>query len=214
MKRNIIFIGMPAVGKSKVGFAVARRLRMKFIDTDILIKKQEQRTLKEIIAEEGEEGFLAIENQVNRDLKAFNAVISPGGSIVYCTEAMEHFKKIGTVVYLEASYDTIRSRIRSLTKRGVVLKEGQTFRKLYHERVKLYKQYADVVINEDGNTIEDTIENVIKELRKYWHKKNHKHRHQRKKGHFYKNSIKTVKNEQISSDSDNNLKNRAVVKKP
>ena len=81
-KKNIIFIGMPAVGKSTVGVVVAKRLGKQFIDTDLLIQEQEKKLLREIIAEVGEDGFLKIENQVNRDVDVENAVISPGGSIV------------------------------------------------------------------------------------------------------------------------------------
>lgn len=161
MKKNLIFIGMPAVGKSTVGVVVAKRLGMQFVDTDLLIQEQEGRLLREIIADVGEDGFLKIENQVNRDLNVKNAVIAPGGSVVYCEEAMQHFKEIGTVVYLKASYQTIKRRIRSPKIRGVVLKEGQTFRDLYHERTKLFEQYADITISEDGCRIEQTIENVL-----------------------------------------------------
>lgn len=161
MKNNLIFIGMPAVGKSTVGVVVAKRLGMKFLDTDLLIQEQENRLLREIIADVGEDGFLKIENQVNRDVNAENAVISPGGSVVYCEEAMQHFKEIGTVVYLKVSYQTIKRRIRSPKKRGVVLREGQTFKDLYHERTKLFEKYADITICEDGCRIEETIENVL-----------------------------------------------------
>ena len=140
MKKNLIFIGMPAVGKSTVGIVVAKRLGMRFIDTDLLIQEQEGKLLREIIAEVGEEGFLKIENQVNSSVKAENSVISPGGSVIYCKEAMEHFKKIGTVVYLKASYQTIKKRIRNPKKRGVVLREGQTFRDLYNERIPYFEK--------------------------------------------------------------------------
>ena len=51
--KNLIFIGMPAVGKSTVGVVVAKRLGMEFIDTDLLIQKQEGRLLREIIADGG-----------------------------------------------------------------------------------------------------------------------------------------------------------------
>lgn len=135
--KNLIFIGMPAVGKSTVGVVVAKRLGMEFIDTDLLIQKQEGRLLREIIADVGEDGFLAIENQVNCQVNAEHAVISPGGSVVYCEEAMKHFKEIGTVVYLKASYRTIKERIRSPKSgesysekgrlSGICMKNGQNF---------------------------------------------------------------------------------------
>ncbi len=165
-KKNLIFIGMPAVGKSTVGVVVAKRLGMKFIDTDLLIQEQEKKLLREIIADVGEEGFLKIENQVNRDINVENAVISPGGSVVYCAEAMQHYKEIGTVVYLKVSYQTIKRRIRDPIKRGVVLREGQTFRDLYEERIRLFEKYADITICEDGCRIEQTIETVLREVEK------------------------------------------------
>lgn len=159
--KNIIFIGMPASGKSTVGVVVAKRLGYDFIDTDLLIQKQEKRLLKEIIADMGNDGFLAIENQVNREVEAEHAVISPGGSVVYCKEAMEHFKEIGKIVYLKVSYETINSRISNAKKRGVVLKEGQTLRDLYDERTKLFEKYADYVVSEDGLRLEETIDKVL-----------------------------------------------------
>lgn len=165
MKKNLIFIGMPAVGKSTVGIVVAKRLGMQFIDTDLLIQEQENKLLCEIIAEVGDDGFIEIENRVNADVNAENAVISPGGSVIYCEEAMEHYKKIGTIVYLKASYQTIKKRIRSPKKRGVVLRDGQTLRDLYEERVKYFEKYADITICEDGCQIEDTIENVLAEVK-------------------------------------------------
>ena len=162
MKENLIFIGMTAVGKSTVGIGVAKRLGMNFIDSDLLIQEQEGKLLREIIAEVGDDGFLKIENQVNRDIQCENAVISPGGSVIYCEEAMEHFKEIGKIVYLKASYQTIKKRIRNPKKRGVVLKEGQTLKNLYDERVGYFEKYADITIDEDGCQIEETIDNVIR----------------------------------------------------
>lgn len=161
---NIIFVGMPAAGKSTVGIVAAKRLGYDFIDTDLLIQKREGMLLKEIIREKGNEGFLAIENQINKELEASRAVISPGGSVIYCEEAMEHFKKIGVIVYLRASFETIRRRIPNLKKRGVIVPEGQTFRELYEERVKLFEKYADIIVDEDVMYLENTIERVLQAL--------------------------------------------------
>lgn len=167
MKKNIILIGMPAVGKSTVGVVIAKRLGYEFIDTDLLIQKQENRLLKKIIADEGIEGFLKIENQVNCDVNVENAVIAPGGSVVYCEEAMKHYKEIGTVIYLRAEYQTIEKRISNAKNRGVVLKEGQTLKELYDERSALFERYADIIIEEDTTTeLRDTIEDVLSVLDK------------------------------------------------
>ena len=158
--KNIIFIGMPAVGKSTVGVVIAKRMGYEFIDTDLLIQKQEKRLLCEIIAEQGIDGFLKIENQVNRDLDAERAVISPGGSVVYCEEAMRHYKEIGTVIYLQTSYQTIAERIDDPRKRGVTLREGQSLKDLYEERTSLFEKYADITVSEEGLDLEGTIGKV------------------------------------------------------
>ncbi len=160
-KKNIIFIGMPAVGKSTIGVVAAKRTGRRFVDTDLLIQEQEGKLLHEIIAEAGEGGFLEIENQVNQSLNIENAIIAPGGSVVYCEDAMRHYKAIGTVVYLKVSCETIEKRIRNPKKRGVVLREGQSLRDLYEERARLFEKYADITISEDDLSIEETIEKVL-----------------------------------------------------
>ena len=81
-KRNIILIGMPGAGKSSVGVILAKVLGYEFIDTDLVIQHREKRLLREIIADEGNEGFLAIENEVNATLEADKSVIAPGGSAI------------------------------------------------------------------------------------------------------------------------------------
>ena len=159
--KNIIFIGMPASGKSTVGVVVAKRLGYGFVDTDLLIQAQEKKLLKEIIAEVGNEGFLKIENQVNRDVDVDRCVISPGGSVVYCEEAMNHYKEIGTIVYLKVPFETIDRRISNAKNRGVVLREGQTLKDLYDERTALFEKYADYTISEEGLSLEDTIDEVL-----------------------------------------------------
>lgn len=162
--KNVIFIGMPAVGKSTVGVIVAKRLGYRFLDTDLLIQEQEGKLLKEIIAERGTEGFLEIEDRVNAGVSAERSVISPGGSVVYCENAMKHYKEIGTVVYLMISFDIINSRLKNAKNRGVVLKDGQTFRDLYNERTALFEKYADVTICEDHLSLEETVDKVMETL--------------------------------------------------
>jgi shikimate kinase len=161
---NIILIGMPAVGKSTVGVIVAKRLGYNFIDTDILIQEETGKLLREIIAQQGIEGFLKVEDAVNSRVNVKNTVISPGGSVVYCENAMKHYKEIGKILYLKVSYETISKRLKNAKKRGVVLRDGQTLEDLYNERVKLFEKYADITVSEDGFSLEETIDNVLHAL--------------------------------------------------
>ena len=162
--KNIVFIGMPASGKSTVGVVVAKRLGYKFVDTDLVIQEVEKRLLKEIIAEEGNEGFLRIEDRVNAEIQEERAVISPGGSVVYCENAMRHYKETGMIVYIHTSYETINNRLHNAKNRGVVLKDGQTLKDLYEERSALFERYADLTISEEGRDLEETIEEVLRVL--------------------------------------------------
>ena len=163
-KENITLIGMPGVGKSTIGVILAKIIGYEFIDSDIVIQKQEGKLLKDIIAEVGSEGFLKIENRVHTDMKVSHSIISPGGSICYCTEGLEHLRDISTVVYLKLDYEELAQRLGNLTARGVVLKDGQTLLDLYKERTPLYEKYAHVVINETGLQVEETLQAVIDAL--------------------------------------------------
>ncbi len=165
-RRHIILIGMPACGKSTVGVLAAKALGYRFIDSDLIIQEREGKRLHRIISDEGQAGFLQIEEAVNLTLgndstPAVPAVIATGGSAVYSPAAMEHFKRVGTVVYLRLSYETVEKRLGNFTHRGVVMPAGYTLRDLYDERCALYEKYADIIVDE---TQTDRIGDVLHSL--------------------------------------------------
>lgn len=159
---NIILIGMPASGKSTVGVILAKMLGKDFIDTDLLIQKQTGRRLSQLIAKRGTDGFLAVEGAVCAALTAENAVIATGGSAVYSAEGMANLKRIGSVIYLSVGREELKRRLRDIRGRGVVLRDGQTLDDLFDEREPLYEKYADAVVFETGNTVEDTVSAILK----------------------------------------------------
>lgn len=167
MMENIVLIGMPGVGKSTVGVILAKILGYQFIDSDLVIQEQEKRLLKDIIATEGVQGFIDIENQINCRITGEQCVIATGGSVVYGREAMEHYKEIGTIVYLKQDYERIAKRLRDIRGRGVVLRENQTLEELYDERQGLYEKYADIIIDEKSMNVEETIEKLVELLKAY-----------------------------------------------
>lgn len=161
---NIVLIGMPGAGKSTVGVVLAKHMGRRFLDSDLVIQEKTGKLLHEIISEKGLEGFLAIENEINCGLERNGSVIATGGSVIYGSRAMEHLRQTGTVVYLKLSYEEIESRLGDLKKRGVALKEGQTLRDLYEERIPLYEKYADFVLECGRKSIRTIVEELAAEL--------------------------------------------------
>lgn len=157
---NVVLIGMPGAGKSTIGVVLAKSLGYKFIDSDIVIQEKEGRLLHEIISDVGDEGFRNIENNVNASIDVTKTVIATGGSAVYGKAAMEHFGEIGKIIYLKHSYKEIKHRLGDLNKRGVTIKEGQTLRDLYDERVPLYEKYADVVVDCSCKNIREIVNDI------------------------------------------------------
>lgn len=161
---NIILIGMPASGKSTAGVLLAKTVGYGYIDTDLLIQSEERALLCDIIAREGAEGFIRIEERVNAALWADRCVIATGGSVVYGEKAMEHLKAMGKVVYLKAGIKELKKRLadKDIFRRGVVMrKRGETLEELYAERAPLYENYADVAVECDGLDLEATVRAVI-----------------------------------------------------
>ena len=157
-KTNITLIGMPSSGKSTIGVLLAKRLGYSFVDVDIVIQEKEGRLLKEIIAEEGLDGFLEVENRINAGVNVNRSVIAPGGSVIYGKEAMEHYKQIGQIVYLKLSFEEVERRIGNVVDRGVAQRDGMTLRDLYDERVPYYEKYADITVDETGQTPGETVD--------------------------------------------------------
>lgn len=152
---NIILIGMPGAGKSTLGIVLAKIMNYSFVDADLVIQQQCDKTLQKLIDACGPDGFIEVENEILRDMEADHTVIATGGSAVYSDEAMRHLASIGRVVYLKISYDQLIHRLSDLQERGVVLKGGigMSLRELYDERKPLYEQYAEVTVDVDDLSI-------------------------------------------------------------
>ena len=164
---NIILIGMPASGKSCMGRALAKSLRLKCIDTDRVIENKTGRKLQDIIDEDGLEAFKQIEEDTLCDINGENLIISTGGSAIYYERAMKHLCKIGIIVYLYTSLDTILNRLGDFSNRGIALREGQTIADLYEERSTLYEKYAHITIDCDGNNYVKYRDRAIMAIKSY-----------------------------------------------
>lgn len=149
-KDNIILIGMPGAGKSTVGVLLAKYLSLGFLDTDVLIQSRERKRLQEIIEERGIGPFCELEQRHILSLDCQSTVIATGGSVIYGTQAMEHLKRHGIIVFLEINLSCLKERLTDFDARGVVRAPGQLLDDIWSERMPLYRQWVDVKVNCNG----------------------------------------------------------------
>ncbi len=165
MRSNVILIGMPGSGKSTCGVVAAKLLLKNFFDTDLLIQNLEGVSLQDIIDSKGIEYFEKAEEKAILSLDIQGTVIATGGSVVYSQKAMEHLKSLGKIIFLNIDYEHMRGRISNLSTRGVLIKNGETLRDMFDERLPLYKKWADEVIDCNNNTVQQTAEAIARKVK-------------------------------------------------
>lgn len=164
-KGNIVLVGMPGSGKSTIGRLLAEQMVMSFIDTDKVLEERVGKNMQHVIDVHGNEKALDLEESAVRSLDLKNFVVATGGSVIYREGSINHLRNNGTIVYLKLPLDAIHKRIKNPTTRGIVMKKGQDFSGLYHERTPLYEKYADIVIDcheKDKDAIVKMIQEGIK----------------------------------------------------
>jgi shikimate kinase len=147
MKSNLTLIGMPGSGKSTIGVILAKNLGLGFIDTDVLIQINRQRTLQQIIDENNHLYLRAVEEEEILKINIENHIIATGGSAVYSEKAMSHLRGISQILFLEVAFEEITKRIHNFETRGIAKSKNQSFRELFEERQVLYRKYADLIID-------------------------------------------------------------------
>ena len=169
MKTNLTLIGMPGSGKSTTGIILAKILSFSFIDTDVLIQINRQKSLQQIINESNYLNLRKIEEEEILKININNHIIATGGSAAYSEKAMEHLLNISTIIFLKGDYDVIKQRIHNFKTRGIAKAKYQTFRELYEERQILYNKYAELTFDcnkLDQEEIAEIIASKFIELKK------------------------------------------------
>ncbi len=106
--QRIIIVGYMGAGKTTVGKALARELGLQFYDLDWYIESRQHKTVPQIFAEKGEDGFRKIEYNMLHEVAEFeNVVISCGGGTPCFFDNMDYMNAQGDVVYLKADTDVL-----------------------------------------------------------------------------------------------------------
>ena len=146
LNKNIILIGPPGSGKSRIGKEIAKILNLEFVDTDKKIE-DEYGCIENIFSNYGEEFFRKIEKDTaQKYTDKNNYLISTGGGIVKTYEIMENIKRDNNniVLFINPSFEVLNERIKLSDKRPLLKdNSSEKLRKLLDERMDLYKKYAD-----------------------------------------------------------------------
>ena len=142
MKKNLVLLGMMAVGKTTLGKIVARKQGLEFIDIDKNIEKKNLMTINDIFKKKGENFFrLEEEKEVLRTLNKNNCVIALGGGAFINKIIRENILEKAISVWLDVDLSILNKRVKWNEKRPLLKKENnqKILEKLYAERKNYYK---------------------------------------------------------------------------
>jgi shikimate kinase len=168
---NLFLIGMMGAGETTVGRLLARRLRLRFLDSDHEIERRCGVKVPTIFDIEGESGFRLRESQTLAELTALDdIVLATGGGAVLAEENRRCLAARGTVVYLSARPEDLFERVRQDRNRPLLATADPLarLRDLHAQRDPLYRAIADVVIDSGRLSIQAVTRTLAEELAHRW----------------------------------------------
>jgi shikimate kinase len=166
-KKNIALIGMAGVGKTTIAKHIAQKLGYDCIEVDQIITKLAKMKGKDKETLSDNE-FMDFERKAIFSLNdRINSVIDTGGSTVYSKEAMNILKNNSFIVYLSDYLENIEKRFKERGEMHLIgMTPEKSFKKLFNERVILYKEFADCVVEVSAKDIESLEYDIIREYQR------------------------------------------------
>ena len=160
---TIACVGLPGSGKSTIGRLLARRLDVRFFDSDLVIERRIGCSIREFFEREGEEAFRDVEQEVIGDLTQHEqCVLSTGGGVVLRQANRNHLSQRCQTVYLHSVPEEIFRRLRNDQNRPLlqVADPMARLQELYRVRDVLYREASHFVV-ETGRPSVSTLVNLI-----------------------------------------------------
>jgi len=165
-EKHIVLVGLPGVGKTTVGRAVAKRLGREFVDLDTLIERSFGKSISQIFRDDGEAVFRAAEARVAGEVAEMAPVVlAPGGGWVLNSAAVAHLLEASRIIYLRVSPDAaIRRMGRGIDRRPLLSGATDPFkamRELHEVRKPVYERYAAMTVETGGIERSTVIAKVV-----------------------------------------------------
>jgi shikimate kinase len=173
MKRaaNLYLVGLMGAGKTTVGRVLARRLKLRFLDSDQEIERRCGVKIPVIFEIEGEAGFRARETAVLGELTQLHGIVlATGGGVVVAEENRRLLAASGSVVYLHAQPEDLYERVRHDRNRPLLAtaEPRRRLRELYAERDPLYRSLADLVVDTGKQGVAALARELLGKLGEEW----------------------------------------------
>ena len=169
LNRQIFLIGMPGCGKSSIGRKAARELGITFLDLDEWIEERAGMKVPEIFEQYGEEGFRRMETGALTWLSRIPpCIISTGGGTPMTPVNRKIMKNFGSVILLDRPEEQILGDLRPENRPLLQESPEENFRRLYRERMPVYRQLADVTVRNDGE-YQQTVALLMRALNDRYH---------------------------------------------
>lgn len=155
-------------GKSSIGKRLAKHFHRQYIDTDQLIIEKVKMSIGELVHQQGEEAFRALESSVLENLlEKENLVLATGGGIILDPENQKVLRQLGTIVWLHASTDKLFERARRNSSRPLLEVEHprHTFNHLLSKRLSIYEALSHMKIDTTHLSYGQTLEELIWKLK-------------------------------------------------
>lgn len=165
--KNIYLIGLMGAGKTTVGRALARRMNLKFLDSDHEIEERTGVSVRTIFELEGESGFRARESSTINDLTLRQGIVlATGGGAILLEETRGYLHDRGTVIYLRARPEDLYKRTKHDRDRPL-LQTGDPLaklRELLDARQSFYEETAHIVVDTAEQGVARLVAHIEREL--------------------------------------------------
>jgi len=143
---NIVFIGMPGCGKSRLARMIANKLGRPFVDVDEFIFQETGKDSAEHLAQLGDDKFLDFESEISQRINMENGVIATTGSNPLRQEGIDHLRKNAITVWLDVPIEIIEARVgkRKDGDSRIVGAQTMTFPEILSWRLTAYQNNHDI----------------------------------------------------------------------
>lgn len=158
---NIVLIGMPTVGKTTIGTALAEKLNKPLVDSDVIIVEENDMEITQMFAQKGEQYFRDEESRVVKNICLNNnQVIASGGGSILRDENVDRFFSNGIVVFLDRNIEGLTAR-----KDRPLSSSIESLKRIYQQRYTRYCSVCDVRVFLDGYDTEENVNKILEAIK-------------------------------------------------